>query len=58
MECLFLDEGGDKERGICIEMKILQINILCYGNEMMQRVTAIGCGTEESSSGASCFCYQ
>lgn len=51
-------EEDDRERGICSVMKILQINILCYANRVTRWVTAIGCGSEESSSGANGFCYQ
>lgn len=53
-----LDEEDDRERAICSVMKILQINILCYGNQMTRWMTAIGCGGEECSSRANGFCYQ
>lgn len=46
------------EAAICPAMEILAINILCYGDEAAPRVTAIGCGGEESSSRANGFCYR
>lgn len=42
----------------CPATEILAINILCYGDEMAARVTAIGCGGEVSSSRANGFCYR
>lgn len=53
-----LDEEGDRKRGICPAIEISEINTLCYGDEMAPRMTAIGCGSEESSSRANGFCYR
>lgn len=39
-------------------MEISAINTLCYGDEVALRMTAIGCGSEESSSRANGFCYR